>query len=90
MNRDQVYEKLEAVFQDVFDDDSIRLSDRTTANDIEDWDSLNHITLISAIEDEFHMSFTMGETSTMKDVGEMVDILCERAQEKPKKKRRFF
>ena len=90
MNRNEVYDKLEAVFQDVFDDSSIRLDDHTTAADIEDWDSLNHITLISAIEDEFNMTFTMGETSTMKNVGEMVDILCERAKEKTKKKRRFF
>ena len=72
--------RLDRVFQDVFDDDSIHVSANTTANDIEDWDSLEHITLISAVEREFRMKFKMGEISSMKNVGEMVSIIASRAK----------
>ena len=50
----------------------------TTANDIEDWDSLEHINLIVAIESRFNIKFTMGEVNTMKNVGEMVNIILSR------------
>ena len=80
MDREKIRAKLTGVFQDVFDDDSIELTDKTTADDIEGWDSLEHITLISAVEKAFKMRFTMKEVSGMKNVGEMMDILAERAK----------
>ncbi len=80
MSREQVRVKLTEVFQDVFDDDSIKLTDATSAKDIEDWDSLEHINLIAAVEKAFRMRFTMREVSGMKNVGEMLDILMERAK----------
>lgn len=80
MDKETVRKRLTAVFRDVFDDDGIELSDRTTADDIEAWDSLEHITLISAVEKEFKMRFTMKEVSGMKNVGEMISIVAERAK----------
>lgn len=80
MSRDDVKVKLTEIFHDVFDDESIELSDATTADDIDDWDSLEHITLIAAIEKAFKMRFTMKEVSSMKNVGEMMTILEERGQ----------
>lgn len=80
MDTREIYTRLDRVFQDVFDDDSIHVSANTTANDIEDWDSLEHITLISAVEREFRMKFKMGEISSMKNVGEMVLIIASRAK----------
>lgn len=80
MDRETVKKRLTAVFRDVFDDDGIELSDSTTADDIEAWDSLEHITLISAVEKEFKMRFTMKEVSGMKNVGEMINIVAERAK----------
>lgn len=80
MDTREIYTRLDRVFQDVFDDDSIHVSENTTANDIEDWDSLEHITLISAVEREFRMKFKMGEISSMKNVGEMVSIIASRAK----------
>ena len=80
MTREQVYAELNEVFQDVFDDESITVSDATTADDIEDWDSLEHINLVVAVEKQFGIKFTMGEVNGMKNVGAMVDIIVERAK----------
>lgn len=80
MDRETVKNRLTRVFRGVFDDDGIELTDGTTADDIEEWDSLEHITLISAVEKEFRMRFTMKEVSGMKNVGEMMDIIAERAK----------
>ena len=57
------YKKLTKVFREVFDDDSIELTPETTANDIDDWDSIEHINLIAAVEDAFGMRFQMREVS---------------------------
>jgi len=75
MTRNEILEKVTAIFRDVFDDENIIITDTTTAADIEDWDSLTHITLISEIEDAFDFKFSMKEVLGMKDVGEMFDIL---------------
>ena len=80
MSREEVFAALDEVFQDEFDDDTLHVTDSTTADDIEDWDSLNHITLIAAVEDEFGLTFTMGEVSGMKNVGEMAEIIKARGK----------
>ena len=77
MTREEAYERLTTVFRDVFDDDEIVLQDSTTAADIEDWDSFEHINLVVAVEDEFSFKIPMGKVVTMKDVGEMVDLILE-------------
>lgn len=79
MSEQEIYDRLNEVFRDVFDDDEITVNEDTTADDIEDWDSLEHINLISAVEDEFGIRFKMGEVSSMKNVGEMVEIIKTRA-----------
>ncbi|MBP1573534.1 MAG: acyl carrier protein [Oscillospiraceae bacterium] len=79
LNERQVYERLNDVFRDVFDDEDIEVDASTVSDDIEDWDSMMHITLIGAVEDEFGVRFKMGEVSTMKNVGEMVRIILDRA-----------
>lgn len=75
MTREEIFTALNEVFRDVFDDEGITVSDNTTADDIEDWDSLEHINLIVAVEKKFNMKFTMGEVTSMKNVGAMVDII---------------
>lgn len=74
----EIYERLDDIFRDVFDDDSLSVNPNTTAADIEDWDSLSHITLMAAVEDEFRMKFSMKEVVEMKNVGEMVSIIAAR------------
>jgi acyl carrier protein len=61
MERNEIMEKVTSVFRDVFDNEELVITDSTTAADIEDWDSLTHITLISAIEDELGYKFDDGE-----------------------------
>ena len=73
MTREEVYERLNAVFADVFDDDELTVNDETTAADVDGWDSLMHITLIDAVEEEFDISFDMKTIVKLKNVGEMVD-----------------
>ena len=75
MSREEILSKVNDVFHDVFDDDSIVVVDSTTADDVEDWDSLMHITLISEIESAFGMKFQMKDVVGMQNVGEMLDII---------------
>ena len=80
MTKEEIYNTLDEVFQEVFDDDEIHVNEFTTAEDIEDWDSLEHINLVVAVENKFGIKFNMNEVTTMKNVGEMVDIILERQQ----------
>ena len=77
MTREEAFERLTKVFWDVFDDEDITLNNETTADDIDDWDSFEHINLIVAVETEFSFKIPMGKVVTMKNVGEMVDIILE-------------
>ncbi len=70
-----VFSTMTEVFKRVFDDASISLSDSTTAQDIEGWDSLTHINLIIEIEEEFGLRFTVDDISGLKNVGEMVTMV---------------
>lgn len=75
MTREDIFKSLNEVFRDVFDDDTIEVNETTTSDDIEDWDSLEHINLLAAVEQKFGMKFSMGQVVTMKNVGEMADII---------------
>ncbi len=77
MSREEVYEKLLLVFRDVFDNRRIKISDETISTDIVGWDSLMHIQLINAVQDEFNIEFTVEEAANMKNVGEMVDWILK-------------
>ena len=77
MERNEILKKVNEIFCDVFDDDTIVISDDTTANDIDDWDSLMQIELITEHEAFFGLKFGMKEVLNMKNVGEMIDIIFE-------------
>lgn len=79
MSKEVILEKLNEVFRDVFDDESIVINAETTANDIEDWDSLEHINLVVAVERAFNIKFNMSEVTSMKNVGDMISIIESRA-----------
>jgi acyl carrier protein len=75
MEKSEILEKVNAVFIDVLDNEDIVLTYETTANDVEDWDSLTHIQLVVAIEKQFKIRFTSQEIQSWKDVGEMLDCI---------------
>lgn len=66
---------LEPVFREVFDDKTISLNRATTANDLDDWDSLTHMNLVIALELRFKIKFALGELQLLKNVGDMLDII---------------
>jgi len=76
-------ERIQTVFRDIFDDDSIVLRDDMTAADVENWDSLNHIDMIVAIESEFKIRFTTAEVTSLKNVGELMALVDKKRAAKP-------
>lgn len=81
MKREMIYSRLNDVFRDVFDDINIVVSESTTSKDIENWDSLEHINLIVAVEQEFGIKFNMSEVINMSNVGDMVAIILSKIKE---------
>lgn len=75
MEQQQILEKLNEIFVDVLDNEDIRLTETTTAADIEEWDSLYHIQLVVAIERHYKIKFTASEIQSWKNVGEMVNAV---------------
>lgn len=75
MNNEEILEKLTAIFRENFDDESLVISKKTTAADITEWDSLEHVNLMAKIEIEFNVKFELREMLSLKNVGEMVDLL---------------
>jgi acyl carrier protein len=78
MTRETILEKLQEIFVDVLDDEDITLSFETTADDIEDWDSLSHINLVVSIEKEYGMKFALGELQDLKNVGDMCSLVLSK------------
>lgn len=75
MTREEIYVRLLEVFKDVFDDRRIKIEDTTTSKDIIGWDSLAHIQLIDAVQDEFSLEFAVEDAANLKNVGELVDLI---------------
>ncbi|MCR5416107.1 MAG: acyl carrier protein [Pseudobutyrivibrio sp.] len=75
MTREEALAKINEIFQDAFDDDELVVTETTTANDVDGWDSLMQMNLIEMVEDEFEFQFTMEQVSSLKNVGSMVDVV---------------
>ncbi len=75
MERSAILEKLNGIFTDVLDNDDIKINETSTANDVEEWDSLTHIQLVVAIEKSFKVKFTTYEIQIWKNVGDMVNSI---------------
>ena len=70
-----ILERLQPIFRDIFDDEKLVIGRDSSALNVDGWDSLAHINLVTAIEREFRLRFALGELSELKDVGEMVDLM---------------
>ena len=90
MSREEVFERLNEVFRDVFDEEDITVDEGTTAEDIDGWDSLEHINLMAAVESEFGIKFSMGQIVTMKNVGEMADIILQKVRNRELVKDEYY
>ena len=73
-----VFETLNRVFQDVFDDDCLLVDQTTTAQDVDGWNSLAHIRLMVSIEKAFKLRFSAAEIASLKNVGDMVDLILRK------------
>lgn len=78
MDRNVIFQKLNDIFIDVLDIEEVVLNEDTSADDIDEWDSLSHIQLIVAIEKAFGIKFTSKEIMSWKNVGEMVDCILSK------------
>ncbi len=79
MERTEIFSKLNEVFEDILDlDETPNLTDATSANDIEEWDSLSHVQLVVGVEKAFKVKFTSQEILKWNNVGEMVDTIISK------------
>lgn len=79
MDRNEVLKKIEEIAKDVFETDDLEFTFETTAEDVEEWDSLSHLSLLNEVEIEFGFKFTMSEIQSLKNVGSLVDVVVAHA-----------
>lgn len=82
MERNEVFEKMTEICRDVFEDDSLTVTESTTAADVERWDSLTHLTLVNELEEMFEVAFTLDEVTGSKNLGELLTALMKHIEEK--------
>lgn len=75
MADEKTIDELRSIFRTVFDDDDLVVEATTTADDIDEWDSLMHINLIATIEDEFGIEFDMADIAATRNVGDFADLI---------------
>lgn len=81
MDRNEVFEKVIAICKDVFDNENLTLSETSCAAEVEEWDSLTHLSIISDLEDEFDISFTLDEINNSKNLGDLVSAIIKHLSE---------
>jgi acyl carrier protein len=78
MEKKEVLVKLTTIFRKIFSDNSLELTDELSANDVERWDSLSHMLLITEIENCYSITFKLKDLNKMQNVGNMVDIIISK------------
>ena len=79
MNRNEILSTLNTIFADTLDEDNIVLTEQSTADDVEGWDSLSHVQLVVAVEKHFKIRFTAKEIQSWKNVGELIDSITAKS-----------
>jgi acyl carrier protein len=72
---DNILEELQSIFRDVLDQPHLKLTRESSASNVEDWDSLAHINLVTSIEQRYKVKFALGELQELKNVGDMIDLI---------------
>ena len=75
MTRNEILNLIRDILADVIDQDSLVLTEATTANEVEDWDSINHVKLLLGLESELNIQFDTDEVGDAKNVGELIDVI---------------
>jgi len=75
MTRDQIVSQAQVIFREVLDSPDLIVSDELTASKVKAWDSLNHVTLVMTLEEQFAVKFTTREVMGWRNVGQMLDCL---------------
>lgn len=81
MSKEQLLEEINEIFRNVFIDETLKITENSCAEDIEDWDSLMQITLISEIEKKYSIEFSLKDVQGMKNVGDMLNIILSKKNE---------
>lgn len=78
MTDSELLEKIQDIMRDILDLDDLVISKETSADDVEEWDSLSNINIVVAMEKEFGVKFALGELQQLQNIGEMIDLLHEK------------
>ena len=81
MEKEDLFENIQEIFRDIFDDEFLTIESSTNSDDIEDWDSLANINLVVAMEKEFNIKFIITEIEALENVGDMVDLIKKKRAE---------
>lgn len=80
MVRNEVIEKLTPIFREVFNDNNLVINEEMTANDVENWDSLTHMVMITKVEEVFDIKFKLKELNRLKKTGDLINIVLTKIQ----------
>ncbi len=75
METEKIKERLTGIFREVFKNENIELNNETTTADIDNWDSLNHMIMIHAVEVEFSIKFKLKELNKLRNVGVLIELI---------------
>lgn len=80
MDRDQIRLKIQELLRDIVDDETVVLTDDSTADDVADWDSTNHVRLMVALETALDIRFETDEIAAPQNVGELISLVQSKLQ----------
>ncbi|WP_223798269.1 acyl carrier protein [Sphingomonas nostoxanthinifaciens] len=75
MDRAQILSDLTTIMREYFDDETLVLTEDTTADEVEEWDSLSHVNIMAAVEQHFGIKIATAEVDHLKNVGELVNLI---------------
>ena len=82
MTREELLAAVTEILQDIFDDDTLEVTEATCSDDIEDWDSLEQINILVAIQNRFDIQFSLDDVSDLADVGDTIDLIEKKLADK--------
>lgn len=79
MTQTEILNRLQPIFHDVLDDDSLVITPESNANNTPNWDSLSHINLVMSVQSEFKVKFALGELQDLKNVGDLIALIQKKS-----------